>query len=38
MLKLRTMSVALRHAPATWTVPGDARITRVGHPAPLPAG
>lgn len=31
VLKLRTMAVAPRHAPATWTVPGDARITRVGQ-------
>ena len=30
VLKLRTMKVAFAHGPATWTVPGDARITRVG--------
>ena len=30
VLKLRTMQVAPRHVPASWTVPGDARITRVG--------
>ena len=31
VLKLRTMKVASPHAPITWTLPGDQRITRVGH-------
>ncbi len=31
VLKLRTMKVAPPHAPITWTVPGDERITRVGN-------
>ncbi|MEX1316085.1 MAG: sugar transferase [Synechococcaceae cyanobacterium] len=30
VLKLRTMAVAPRYAPASWTVPGDRRITGVG--------
>lgn len=30
VVKLRTMRVADPHAPASWTVPGDERITRVG--------
>jgi len=30
LLKLRTMVVAPPDAPATWTVPGDRRITRIG--------
>ncbi len=30
VLKLRTMRVANRHEPATWTIPGDQRITRIG--------
>ncbi len=30
VLKLRTMKVAQRHAPASWTLPGDRRITFVG--------
>ncbi len=31
VLKLRTMKVASPYAPVTWTLPGDDRITRVGH-------
>ncbi len=31
VLKLRTMQVASEHAPVTWTMPGDQRITRVGR-------
>ncbi len=31
VLKLRTMKVASPHAPVTWTLPGDQRITRVGR-------
>ncbi len=30
LLKLRTMVVAPPDAPATWTIPGDRRITRIG--------
>ena len=30
VLKLRTMAVAPADAPASWTLPGDRRITRVG--------
>ncbi len=31
VFKLRTMQVAPAHAPVTWTVPGDQRITHVGR-------
>ncbi len=31
VLKLRTMKVESPHAPITWTLPGDQRITRVGR-------
>ncbi len=31
VLKLRTMQVAPAHAPVTWTMPGDNRITRIGR-------
>ncbi len=31
VLKLRTMKVVTKNAPATWTIPGDQRITFVGH-------
>ncbi|HGY5536302.1 MAG TPA: sugar transferase [Prochlorococcus sp.] len=31
VLKLRTMKVAPKHAPVTWTTPGDQRITRIGR-------
>ena len=30
LIKLRTMSCGDHHAPATWTVPADCRITRMG--------
>ena len=31
VLKLRTMKVAPKHAPVTWTTPGDQRITQIGR-------
>ncbi len=31
VVKLRTMKVASSHVPVSWTVPGDLRITKVGH-------
>ena len=31
VLKLRTMKVPPPHAPISWTMPGDPRITRIGN-------